>query len=110
MVINVKKNTRSRNKTPKPPRKKIEKALALSIIRELGLPRDELIKELKKFCRIDEKSNALLKEAVDRLKLSARSYHHILKVSRTIADLALSEKIHAEHLAEAIQYRRREAT
>jgi magnesium chelatase family protein len=68
------------------------------------------VKELKDFCKVDEKGDALLKDAVNRLKLSARSYHHILKVARTIADLATSEALHAEHIAEAIQYRRRENT
>ena len=60
---------------------------------------------LKKICVIDEASRTLLKNAMDRLNLSARAYDRILKVSRTIADLDNSTDIRSEHLAEAIHYR-----
>lgn len=62
-------------------------------------------KEIKKFCVPDAESERLLKLAVDRLNLSARSYFKILKISRTIADLAGSESIHQPHIQEALQYR-----
>lgn len=62
-------------------------------------------KMLKEICVISQAGQTLLKAAMDKLNLSARAYDRILKVSRTIADLAASEEIKIEHLAEAIQYR-----
>jgi magnesium chelatase family protein len=62
-------------------------------------------KLLKEICVINNIGQTLLKTAMDKLNLSARAYDRILKVSRTIADLAGSEEIRPEHLAEAIQYR-----
>jgi len=60
---------------------------------------------LKHFCRIDAVGESLLRAAMEKLNLSARAHDHILKISRTIADLAGSHDIRPEHLAEAIQYR-----
>ena len=57
------------------------------------------------YCAIDEGCKALMKQAMDRLGLSARAYDRILKVARTIADLTGSPSITAEHLSEAINFR-----
>jgi len=60
---------------------------------------------VKEICKINEEGKSLLKTAMEKLGLSARAYDRILRVSRTIADLAKSKEIRTEHLAEAIQYR-----
>ena len=62
-------------------------------------------RELKTYCAIDDSTLELLKFAMSDLNLSARAYDRILKVARTIADLAGIEKIASEHISEAIQYR-----
>jgi magnesium chelatase family protein len=58
-----------------------------------------------KFCRLDEKCREILRNAFDKLGMSARAHSRIIKVARTIADMDLSEKIKPVHIAEAIQYR-----
>jgi magnesium chelatase family protein len=60
---------------------------------------------IKKYCRLEEKEQALLEEAFIRMNLTARAYHRILKVARTIADLEQSERITTKHISEAICYR-----
>ena len=61
--------------------------------------------EVREFCRVDEAGRTLLATAMKQLNLSARAYHRVLKVARTIADLEGSEQIQVHHLAEALQYR-----
>jgi len=63
--------------------------------------------EVRQFCAVDATGKALLRTAMQQLHMSARAYHRILKLARTIADLADSEGIQTAHLAEAIQYRPR---
>ncbi len=62
-------------------------------------------KEIRKFCKLDDTSLSLLKNAMEKLNLSARAYDRILKVARTIADLENEKEIQSSHIAEAIQYR-----
>jgi magnesium chelatase family protein len=65
-------------------------------------------KEINKFCKLDEKSDTILKQAVTNLNLSARAYFRILKLARTIADLEQKEDIEVNHILEALSYRKKE--
>jgi magnesium chelatase family protein len=65
--------------------------------------------EVQEFCPVDDTCRQLLRAAVQQMNLSARAYHRILKLSRTIADLAKTQEIQALHVAEALQYRQQEA-
>ncbi|MBI5934428.1 MAG: magnesium chelatase, partial [Chloroflexi bacterium] len=60
---------------------------------------------VRKFCKLDDTSESLMRSAMNQMNLSARAYHRILKLARTIADLGGSEAIQPPHLAEALQYR-----
>ncbi len=62
-------------------------------------------KQLRKFCQLDNESDRLLKQAIDQFQLSARAYFRLIKIARTIADLAGDEDITSQHIAEALQYR-----
>ena len=62
-------------------------------------------KQIEESCQLDEAGQRLLEQAIDRLGLSARAYHRVLKVARTIADLASEQDIKPSHLAEAVRYR-----
>ena len=66
---------------------------------------DMRIGEVRQFCSLQPEGQSLMRAAMSQLNLSARAYHRILKLSRTIADLASSEDIQSPHLAEALQYR-----
>ena len=65
--------------------------------------------EIREVCHLNEECRHLIKTAMQQLGMSARAFHRILKLARTIADLAGSECIETTHLAEAIQYRPRRA-
>jgi magnesium chelatase family protein len=93
-------------------RRKVERAREIQLKRfanENIITNSEMdILLIKKYCKTDEKSNALLRNAVNNLHLSARGYHRILKLARTIADLEENLNITSLHIAEALQYRPKE--
>ena len=89
-------------------RQRVEQARQLQIGRQ-GKANNELsTKEIETYCMPEEAAVNLLKQAITKLNLSARAYHRILKVARTISDLAGSKQIQAAHIAEALQCRRYE--
>jgi magnesium chelatase family protein len=90
-------------------RERVQKARNRQISRFRKLPiqtnAEMRNQEIREFCKVSEQGLNLLKIAVQKMNLSARSYNRILKLSRTIADLAGSDHIRTEHLAEALQFR-----
>ena len=62
---------------------------------------------VKHYCQLDQECQIILRQAVENLQLTARSYYRTIKVARTIADLDDNENIHPQHLAEALQYRQK---
>lgn len=88
---------------------RVQKARDIQTKRFKGLPitsnAEMNNKQLKQFCNLDEQSILLLKQAIAKLNLSARAFHRVIKIARTIADLENSEKIKSNHIAEALQYR-----
>ena len=66
---------------------------------------DMRVAEVRQFCKLDEGGEGLVRTAMSQMQLSARAYHRILKLARTIADLAGNDAIQSVNLAEALQYR-----
>ena len=87
-------------------RARVEQARARMIARQEKTNARLATREIDEYCMPDEKGATLLKQAISRLGLSARGYHRILKVARTVADLAGAERVAEVHIAESIQYRR----
>jgi magnesium chelatase family protein len=91
-------------------RKRVERAREIQVLRQ-AKPNALLgTREIDRYCATDREGDQLLRHALARLLLSARAYHRVLRVARSIADLAERTTIAAEHIAEAIQYRRFDAS
>lgn len=91
-------------------RERVEKARNIQQKRLKKTNSEMSPKEIKEFCQLDEKSKDLLRAAVNQLNLSARQYTRVIKVARTIADLAGVKNITSGHIAEALLYRPKEQT
>jgi len=89
-------------------RGRVEKARKVQIRREKKTNSELSPRQIKEYCQLDEKSKDLLRAAMSQLNLSARQYTRVLKLSRTIADLAGAQNIDSGHIAEALQYRPKE--
>jgi len=89
-------------------RKRVERTRKIQRKRFSKTNSEMTIPEIKQYCKTDEAGKSLLRKAVDKMNLSARGYHRILKLARTIADLAEEKNILKNHLAEALQYRQKE--
>ena len=102
-------NQKSNSDTSKEIRKKVQLARDLQTKRfknEKIVSNSELTTKLiKKYCSLDNESQEVIKLAIEKLNLSARSYNKILKIARTIADLEKAKNIKSNHIAEALQYR-----
>jgi magnesium chelatase family protein len=91
-------------------RERVERARLIQISRQGKANALLGTREIDRHCATDREGDQLLRHALARLLLSARAYHRVLRVARTIADLAQKTTLTAEHIAEAIQYRRLDAS
>ena len=101
--------SKSKEETSATIKKRIEKSRKIQAKRFSGMQiqcnAEMRNKEIEKICVIDKETKALLATAVERMNLSARGYFRILKLARTIADLAGEDKIQSRHVAEALNYK-----
>lgn len=87
-------------------RQRIEEAYQAQLARSNTVNSQLNSKQVNQYCQLNDHDRNLLEQAINKLGLSARAYHRILKVARTIADLSGSNEIHTPHLTEAISYRK----
>jgi magnesium chelatase family protein len=99
------KNLAGHLETSKVVQQRVSKALELQMARQGKLNAALSVTEIEHFCSLDQESQQLLRDAMTKFNLSARSYHRIIKVARTITDLQEKEVIHAGNVAESLNFR-----
>jgi len=91
---------------------RVKKSRSLQLIRfsnsNISSNSEMWTKEINKYCKLSEESNSILKQAITSMKLSARAYYRILKLSRTIADLEWKDNIETNHILESLSFRKQE--
>ncbi len=102
---NILRCSKDKGETSLDVRERVVRAREYAIKRSGKINADLGSKEIEKFCMLSTKDQIFLENIIEKFKLSTRSYHRILKISRTIADLAGSARVGVVHVSEAIQYR-----
>ena len=106
MMLGASQGSQLRWETSQQVRKRVIEARNRQLDRQYCLNAKMTNQQIEQYCELDQTTEQLLLASIDKLKLTARSYHKILRLARTIADMADELNIRSPHLAEAIAYRK----